>query len=1011
MSNPNEKQRPSPIPNLMSPAEAPATVEYTREKLSKLEGSKAIPNSTEIVVGPKGPSPLLLSDIQADEAPDKPPIEALAANINFLASVALAFKNRDDFFERLYDYVSRYRPLHKSIKDAKKELYTQLYIFKEKNIDGLDKRTFESMAKDRVMAACPSSASEQEAMALLIETISSLESFLRPFLLELPVQGAYPDTRFSEILKRYPLFHLSHRIPKGSLLAFNQSLWLHFSVKSNDKSMCSPKDFIAPSGELPDCLAKSKLPLSFVTDHTSSDFPKGALVDDVLEKCILNGQGADPLLPTHDSPNLNSQEKSRIDLGTIRKAMETKASQCCEAIQSLIALVCHPDFECPPSFQGLIEDLVPKPIPHFPGSFSDLLAFFSLIQSHVESTQELDWFAAQLELNFLKSYRLNGEVWETIGYSAKNLSNPVALKLLQGLKDSPFTPSKDIHAIPSPKPEDVEILARATLLLEPGDLPIGFVQKVLDQFPTQLDLHKAELFMQDQLGLLEGQAVLSKSIRNHLSLVLPDKGNLGPLADRIVKDTLAYIQKKPIPIQDYVRNHQMVQTLSHYGLSSQPLENFEADHPKILEYMMGLSPDLFREEAPHALPDDEFGRIYTSSIRCNPSLNFDTAQLGIINQNLVVAADKWTSWVHSTKPDPFSYIFDYSSSRILNSLFPGGLPECYLPRNLIFSKSGSHGFDLISPLILSKEGDRILASSEEYGSFLELQNNRETPCTLLDAIDGRSNDEIYAELIDKLRADENIRFMLVSDVTRRGTQMPLEVFAKARNTLIEKYRRSVFLIVDGCQSFGRKPIDLQRIQPEAFFTSGIKAADAGEGGYVLFSDSAIGFRGRRVSKCGWQSEQTMARLLLASDPMALGYRDILDPSQRDAALQDLSLKFATLADKLLAGKGFDFLRPSQSHRESDRSPKKSELRGLFECRIKGYSRDTVSKVAKRFGLHIASFYEDPIDPANSFRIAFHPHMGNRSVLLLAYVLHLLTEMKRLNLPAEDCHSLLMKRMS
>jgi hypothetical protein len=49
-------------------------------------------------------------------------------------------------------------------------------------------------------------------------------------------------------------------------------------------------------------------------------------------------------------------------------------------------------------------------------------------------------------------------------------------------------------------------------------------------------------------------------------------------------------------------------------------------------------------------------------------------------------------------------------------------------------------------------------------------------------------------------------------------------------------------------------------------------------------------------------------------------------------------------------------------------------------------RSEVCKFAKSVGVHIAENYSEPYSKDYSFRIAFHPYMGNDSLKLLGYVL-------------------------
>ena len=57
----------------------------------------------------------------------------------------------------------------------------------------------------------------------------------------------------------------------------------------------------------------------------------------------------------------------------------------------------------------------------------------------------------------------------------------------------------------------------------------------------------------------------------------------------------------------------------------------------------------------------------------------------------------------------------------------------------------------------------------------------------------------------------------------------------------------------------------------------------------------------------------------------------------------------------------------------------------FECRIKGVTLEDIQDVAESHGVTIND-YIYPWDEGNSFRVCFHPFMGNDSVKILGYIL-------------------------
>ncbi len=232
----------------------------------------------------------------------------------------------------------------------------------------------------------------------------------------------------------------------------------------------------------------------------------------------------------------------------------------------------------------------------------------------------------------------------------------------------------------------------------------------------------------------------------------------------------------------------------------------------------------------------------------------------------------------------------------------------------------------------------------------------------------------------------NLKYIIVSELSRLGVAFPLHIFRRIRDYFREEKKRDIYLILDCCQSFGRFQSDYAQSMADVIFASSHKGTDFENGAFLMLSNRFVKKEGEHVKNKGRQDGYAIASTLLAVDPKnksSYGEGALTIP-ERQKALQILSEKFIRLMDHMTKKgyiQGFKFSHPTRTS-ESD------ELKayGIFECEMEGVSRQQVNFIAQKYGVYIADQYQDPAT-SGSFRIGFHPRMNDQSIKLLAFALY------------------------
>jgi hypothetical protein len=375
---------------------------------------------------------------------------------------------------------------------------------------------------------------------------------------------------------------------------------------------------------------------------------------------------------------------------------------------------------------------------------------------------------------------------------------------------------------------------------------------------------------------------------------------------------------------------------------------------------------------------------------------FDTAQFGLTNKLLDTEAGKksmergqFETYIASQLRQ-FIKFFTLLHSNNFSLTSSDGVPV-----NVIFEQNGTAAFRLFCREFIGNR-EKILRTSEEYVPML-----KDSECLPADRIvslpEYRTfpSYEHYRKAIeDKVSADNSIRYMLASFLGRRGTLFPIDSLHRLCKQL------GIHLIVDTCQSFGRMH---HKIPADIIIGSMRKGAELGDPsqGFLILSDAFI--RGANatdkvanLSKPGLGGSYdpvNLARAVYASNPVQVGTLTgegedevkSIGIMEREKITKGLSFRFAQLVQALNKkhNNRIEFFNDCLIY--SGDKINEDQLSPIFECRIKGVNFKQVQTIARQYGVVINS-YSDAWDDDASFRICFHPFMGNDSVKIIGRVL-------------------------
>ena len=460
-------------------------------------------------------------------------------------------------------------------------------------------------------------------------------------------------------------------------------------------------------------------------------------------------------------------------------------------------------------------------------------------------------------------------------------------------------------------------------------------------------------------------------------------------------------------------------------------------------------------ENPLALDDKEMSQFFSEKKKEAEHYSFLTTYFDSALEALTVTI--LDNIIKRFVKKEFKNLIRFSKENILKALEPRNWKSRFTRRiddhspisaNLFFTKNGTSAAELFIDHFIH-EGDSILMGKQEYVPIKKyLRSKKAEVIDELPIYTG--DDEAYVSQVEDLVVNRGINFILISDISRLGTQVPLKLFKDIR-----KRHPELKLVVDACQTIGRKVVDYDddEVNPNVIIASCQKGFEtlAESTGFLVLTDTMFetchnipdflnkakeierGTEHRNLpvdARIACAPEQELKMYLNEPEIIKIISKEILEKicssvEKRGRALKDLSSKFAQLVQEINRrhGNRIKILNPEQAniYKPGEKINEKS-LSGIFECKIKGVTLDQVMGIAKTFGITIGDHREtelkdkmeelkkqdktpdekkklqDEIDEImanheggisefDTFRIAFHPYMGNEAIKILGYVLH------------------------
>ena len=516
------------------------------------------------------------------------------------------------------------------------------------------------------------------------------------------------------------------------------------------------------------------------------------------------------------------------------------------------------------------------------------------------------------------------------------------------------------------------------------------------------NIQALELSLAVNTALLTKKDLLKKIIQKYLAVKsLPD---LTEDEFSIVIQSLAYsIGQEPLAdLTDRLDSNMIIQ--SHEDqikeLNAADLQNIRdnrADAARAMDEMFVFNWDERFGTNPNTLSDEVMAKFFSrkDSKKATDALSehflttyFDGAQFGLHNTLI----DERAITI-AKKREKFDTFIAHHRRLIISAL--GQLS--IIPRlsgDLIYTLSGGDAADLLFRECLC-EGDVILVTEQEYQPIVQsLKDDKRVKEVVILT-------QYSPEAIEEAVTSKQVTYMLVSDVSRFGTIMPLEAFRDVRN----KYRETgLMLIVDSCQSIGRRDVNLHRINPDAVIGSCSKGGYGRNVGFLLASNPVLRHYLKRANIIdrdignGTIEPERIASASLTCLPHRFGGLTAPDTDSEDLAKMTISAEDRRRATDNLSKKFFDMIRAingamddkieilhPRNIEKPDGTIDGSKFSHTYECRIQGADIGDIQKIAEKFGVVINSF-DDGTEDDVSFRITFHPFMSDESIQILGFVL-------------------------
>ena len=551
--------------------------------------------------------------------------------------------------------------------------------------------------------------------------------------------------------------------------------------------------------------------------------------------------------------------------------------------------------------------------------------------------------------------------------------------------------------------------------------------------------------------------------------------------DFVIQNILAEFRKRPtekLSISKILEFTPYLRDLRNKALKdSEKFEfNVRKDNRKKAIREIDSAYKLSWRENKLALDDKEMSALFFRKDERHPytflTTYFDSASFALSSRIM----DRVVEHIENvTFQRSFEALVEYYKARILEILEPRFSRERFtqkitgggIPANLFFTHGGMEAAELLLDNFLTADSRVMMSQSQEYGKIVDHIKKRlhkihseriqASDGTLnKDAVNQRASDEVTYNIVEmpKSSADRkkfkrdmimeiisnNVNVIFASDYGRLGNRSELEIFREICDGSVTAQdgfpeaavpeisralrRLRIKLIVDACQTIGRKEVNYDLVNPDAIIASCQKGFELNSkaAGFLVLSDSMLEVcdkdsliqKGKEIDK-GSKDEKLIIDPVIACAPNTVlthhfepeelqgatneQLRKIFaSVHEREEAIKSLAFNFANLIGIINADCDNDrrlrnrihILNPDNSDIYIGPFINEKALTCTFECAIEGVNRDTVRSIAEKFGVYIGNL-EDGSYTNHSFRITFHPFMNLEAIKILGYVLKICSD--------------------
>ncbi len=504
-------------------------------------------------------------------------------------------------------------------------------------------------------------------------------------------------------------------------------------------------------------------------------------------------------------------------------------------------------------------------------------------------------------------------------------------------------------------------------------------------------------------GSVHSRTALSRAIVKHMGEIELGQQELV----RVIEDVRGLIaglgKNDDLRIARLLKRNSTIRNCTQSIIDYKRFERIGRLRGEAIGKMKEQFPDVFErwKEAPYPLGDETMAQFFVRSDHWMTGVDnldnqflttyFDSAQFGLENTLL-------TEEVLGLSRTPeyrgrYKKVNHELKEQVIRHFEPEELRFTRPMDNLFVANNGTSAFQMFSDAYIC-HGNTVITTPQEYGEIMGILEGK---AHVLKLPDFQKNPEYLVKMLKD--EDRRIDYAVVSELSRYGTPFPLALFRE----LLDLHAPHVDLVIDGCQSIGRRVIDFHASKPSALIGSVQKGSDVGSSplGLLMLADDFIKQNGLRktIKEKGSIDPDSLARLVVACTPEYQGIpagsvekasdedlrKMIISVAKRQEATQEMAQKFVQLVRAIneKCGNRIQILNPVNTN----------DLGCILTCKIKGLSRDSdkddpdklsVRGIAQSLGVTINK-YSGELEE-DSFRIAFHPFMDNQALMILGHVL-------------------------